>query len=471
MSVIQAACDETFDTQVPLLVVGAGAAGLCAALAAKEAGADVVVLERDAVPAGSTALSAGLIPAAGTRFQRAKGIYDSPRRFADDIQEKAKGEADPVLVEAVARGAGPLIEWLAYRHKLPFDVIDNFNYPGHKAMRMHGLPSRTGRELIDRLRSAAEAKELVIVSRSAATRLAADPSGRILGVETVRGDGVREWIGCKALILACNGFGGNPDLVRRYIPEMASALYFGHAGNRGEAIVWGRSLGAMLSHLGAYQGHGSVATPHNILISWAVIMQGGVQVNRKGHRFSDETRGYSEQAAEVLRQPGGFAWNVFDERIAAVAQQFEDFRQAERSGAVLTANGIAALAEAMHVPPATLVAEWSEVERFKLIGGRDHFGRRFIADQSCNPPYHAVRVTGALFHTQGGVAADAEGRVRREGGGSFPNLFAAGGAAAGVSGSSAAGYLSGNGLLTATVLGRLAGEAAAKQILSSTVRP
>jgi fumarate reductase flavoprotein subunit len=467
MSIVQVAKDKKFNTQVPLLVVGAGAAGLCAALAAKEAGADVVVVERDAVPTGSTALSAGLIPAAGTRFQRAKGIDDSPRHFADDIQRKAKREADPILVEAVARGAGPLVEWLADRHKLPFDVVDNFNYPGHSAMRMHGLPSRTGRELVDRLRNAAEANEIVIVTRSVAMRLAVDPSGRILGVEVVRGDGIHEWIGCKALILACSGFGGNPDLVRRYIPEMASALYFGHSSNRGDAIVWGRSLGAELSHLGAYQGHGSVATPHNILISWAVIMQGGVQVNCEGHRFSDETHGYSEQAAEVLRQPGGFAWNVFDERIAGVARQFEDFREAERSGAVLTADGIAALAEAMHVPPATLVAEWDEGERLKLIGGQDRYGRRFIAGQSCNRPYHAVRVTGALFHTQGGLAVDAEGRVKRKNGTSFPNLFAAGGAAAGVSGSIAAGYLSGNGLLTATVLGRSTGGAAAGQILSS----
>ena len=465
MSAVHVAKGKKFDTQVPLLIVGAGAAGLCAALAAKEAGADVVVVERDAVPTGSTALSAGLIPAAGTRFQRAKQIDDSPRQFADDIQRKANGEADPAVVEAVARGAGPMVEWLADWHKLPFDVVDNFNYPGHSAKRMHGLPSRTGRELIDRLRNAAEANGIVILTRSAAEQLVVDPDGRILGVEIVRRDGVHEWIGCDALILACNGFGGNPDLVRRYIPEMADALYFGHPGNRGDAVIWGDSLGAMLSHLGAYQGHGSVATPHNILISWAVIMQGGIQVNREGRRFSDETLGYSEQAAQVLRQPGGFAWDVFDSKIAAVARQFEDFREAELAGAILTFDTIAELAEAMYVPAAIFGTEWNEVENLKLAGGRDRYGRKFLAEQSCNPPYHAVKVTGALFHTQGGLAVDSRGRVKRKDGTKFPNLFAAGGAAAGVSGSIAAGYLSGNGLLTATVLGRLTGEAAAEQIL------
>src|SRR5262249_14381549 len=88
------------------------------------------------------------------------------------------------------------------------------------------------------------------------------------------------------------------------------------------------ALGARVVHLGAYQGHGSLGTPHNILIIWAAIMQGGIQVNSDGHRFCDESRGYSEQAADVLRQPDGIAWSVFDERIAGIARQFEDFRNA-----------------------------------------------------------------------------------------------------------------------------------------------
>src|SRR5215470_5228335 len=120
MSAVVPVTGEKFDTQMPLVILGAGAAGLCAALAAKEAGIDAVAVERDDVPSGSTALSAGLIPAAGTRFQREKGIADSPTVFAADIQRKAKGEADRAVVEAVATGAGPLVEWLSDRYGLPF---------------------------------------------------------------------------------------------------------------------------------------------------------------------------------------------------------------------------------------------------------------------------------------------------------------------------------------------------------------
>jgi len=453
-----------WDAEVPLLIIGAGAAGICAALAAKEAGADAIVIERDAVSSGSTGLSAGLIPAAGTRFQRAKGIADSPERLAADIKRKTGGKVDPAVLEAVSRGSAPLIEWLADRHALPFELVENFNYPGHSALRMHGLPSRTGRELIDRLRAAAEGNDIVIVNQTKAERLFAGAGGQVTGAEAVRPDGTRERIGCAALILACNGYGGNPELVRRFIPEMADALYFGHPGNRGEAVLWGGALGAEPTCLGAYQGHGSVATPHNILITWAVIMEGGFQVNIEGKRFCDETHGYSEQAAEVLRQPGGLAWDIFDARIADVARQFEDFQAAERAGAALTAASIGDLASAMHVPADALTQEFESIEILKARSEADRFGRRLLPIQKLAPPFYAVKVTGALFHTQGGLAIDGHGRVKRKDGTLLPNVFAAGGAAAGLSGNTAAGYLSGNGLLTATVLGRLAGTAAAALI-------
>ena len=320
-----------FPVEVPVLVIGAGAAGLVAALAARAEGAEVLVLERDPVPRGSTALSAGLIPAPGTRWQREAGIVDSPATFAADIVAKAEGEPDPAAVAAVTSTIGPTLEWLADAHDLPFSVVQNFRYPGHSALRMHGLPTRSGEELVDRLARAAEAAGVDIVGEATVETLYAAPGGRIVGVAFARPDGTVERIGCHALILACNGYGGDPDLVREHIPALAGALYFGHPGNRGDAIRWGAALGAATRHLGGHQGHGSVAHPHGILITWATMMEGGFQVNLAGQRFSDETHGYSEQAATVIAQPDGVAFDVFDARIAGIARQFEDFRQAEAS--------------------------------------------------------------------------------------------------------------------------------------------
>lgn len=461
MTVVRVEPGTDFGTEVPLLIVGAGAAGLCAALVASEQGVEPVLIERDAVPRGSTALSAGLIPAAGTRFQHDQGIEDSAKLFAADIMRKSHGEADPMLVRAVAENAGTTVEWLADAYGFPFSVIDDFNYSGHSALRMHGLPSRTGAELIDRLCNAAETRGLTILNDSVATTLFTRDDGTIAGIEIARGDGSRERIGCRALVLACNGYGGNPALVRALIPEMADALYFGHPGNQGDAVLWGRALGAQLANLSGYQGHGSVATPHNILVTWAVVMEGGFQVNAQGERFCDESRGYSEQAAEVLRQPGGIAFDIFDARIAAVARQFQDFRDAEAGGAVLVADTPQALAARIGVAADMLVREFDQAAVSAANGASDRFGRKF-SNQPLTPPLCAVKVTGALFHTQGGLVVDENARVVRTNGRACPNLFAAGGAASGVSGAQASGYLSGNGLLTATVLGRAAGISATK---------
>ncbi len=197
------------------------------------------------------------------------------------------------------------------------------------------------------------------------------------GVEIVRPDGVREAIGCRALVLACNGYGGNPELVARHIPAMKGALYFGHPGNRGDAVIWGQELGAQLAHLSGYQGHGSVAHPHGVLITWATIMEGGFQVDSTGARFCDESRGYSEQAEDVIARPDRLAWTIFDERIASVARQFEDFRQAEAAGAILAADTIEALAERLSLPPETVAATLTEAEALKRGGGVDRFGRDF----------------------------------------------------------------------------------------------
>lgn len=464
MSVKEVPADG-FAASVPVVIIGAGAAGLCAALAAHEAGAEVLVLERDAVPRGSTALSAGLIPAAGTRFQKALGINDNPAQFAADIRAKAHGEADDAVAALVAEQAGATVEWLADRHGLPFSVVDDFDYPGHAARRMHGLPSRSGAELIDRLRQAVDDAGIVIIANGAVTSLYADATKAVCGVEITRLDGTQDAIGCQALVLACNGYGGAPDLVARYIPEMRGAMYFGHPGNRGDAVTWGDVLGAELRHMSGYQGHGSLAHPHGILITWAVIMEGGFQINIAGERFCDESRGYSEQAAIVLAQPTGIAFDIFDERIAAIARQFEDFRQAEAAGAVIEAASVARLAQRLNVPEAALGGSLAEVETAKRTGATDRFGRSFAGREPLTPPFKAVKVTGALFHTQGGLAVDAEARVKAARGGRLPNLFAAGGAAAGVSGSQASGYLSGNGLLTATVLGRIAGRNAAALVV------
>lgn len=445
------------DIEIDCLIIGGGAAGLAAALAACEAGDSVLVAERDTSLSGSTALSSGLVPAAGTKAQSAQSIDDTPDAFFDDIMAKNKKSADPLHVRTIVSQISKTIDWLSEAHDIPFHVLDNFLYPGHSHHRMHAVPEVTGQGLITRLEQAVATTDVMIVTGARVTDLVLSTQGELIGAYCERPDGTREAISAHRIILACNGYGGNPELVAKYIPEMKDALYFGHPGNQGEAILWGEKLGAVPSHLSGYQGHGSVAHPHGILVTWALMMEGGIQINLHGKRFSNEHQGYSEQAVAVLAQPEKTAFNIFDRRLRDLGSKFEDFRNAEDSGAVITAETLAELAGGIGVDEAALAATMQECAAFAESGQADDFGRSFDRTTLLSPPYHAVKVTGALFHTQGGLLVDEHARVRREDGTVFKSLFACGGAACGVSGPDVSGYLSGNGLLTALALGHLAG--------------
>ncbi|KAA0012924.1 FAD-dependent oxidoreductase [Billgrantia pellis] len=464
MAIVAVGSGEAFEAHVPLVIVGAGACGLVAALAAKQFGMDSVVLERDALPRGSTSMSQGFIPAAGTRFQDEKGVKDSPELMAQDIQRKNGYEADPAIVRALAEASAGVVEWLADAHGVPFDLVEGFLYPGHSRMRMHATPRRTGEELMGSLLNAVEAAGIDLLTEAQVVDLHVDDSGRVHGVTLARPNGSRESIGCDALILACNGYGGNPELVVRHLPALKDALYYGHEGNQGDALLWGEAMGASLKDLGACQGHGSLAMPHQTLITWAVMMRGGVQVNAEGQRFSNEHGGYSEQAAKVLAQPGSMAWNLFDRRIHQAALEFEDYRNAHIAGAVRTFDSLEDMAVGLALPRDALQATFAEMHTLAGNGEADAFGRTFSAEDLLVAPYHAIKVTGALFHTQGGLEVNTQARVLRKDGATFANLFAAGGAARGVSGSGDSGYLSGNGLLSAVVLGAIAGREAARKL-------
>ena len=434
-----------FDINVSVAIVGGGACGLTAALAARDAGRDVMLFERDAAPGGSTAMSSGMIPACGTRLQRDAGIGDdTPERMAADIQARARGEADPDLLDLMCRSSGPAIDWLTERHGLDLELVKGPLYPGHSRRRTHAPPAHDGKVLVAGLAAAAQRAGVDIVCEARVTGLITDSGDgrRIAGFAVERPDGKTERVGCAALILASSGFGGNPDMVRRHIPAVADGAYFGHEGNKGDAIVWGAELGAELRHMGAWQGHGAIAVPHGALVSWALMSGGGILVNRDGHRFADEARGSSDLAPDVVAQPGGFAWAVYDDALHQRAMQFPDYRQLNELGAVKQAADLESLAQVLGIPAGTLSAA--------------------LAETGLHPPCCAIRVTGGLLHTQGGLAVDERARVCDRAGKPFPNLFAGGGAACGVSGPAHWGYLSGNGLLSAVTLGRIAGREAAR---------
>lgn len=450
----------SFETDI--VIVGSGGCGLTAAIAAAQAGVEVLVLEKQERPLSNTARSYGMIPAGGTRFQMAAGIIETPDDFADDIFAKNKHQSDHATTTHLTRTAVELVHWLVDEVGARLHFIDDFLYPGHTRPRMHAPPNRSGAELhADLRRVVMESPNIELISPAPVTGLIVNEHNHVIGVIVNRGQHV-ERVKAKKVILASNGFAGNEEMIRQYIPEMENALYLGGEGNTGEGIVWGMALGADTAYMDAYQAHGSVATPHNILISYAMVAEGGIQVNQRGERFGTELQGYSERALEVLAQPEGLAWDIYPAHLHELGMKFEEYRHANELGAIKTADTIEELANLFNLPVETLRATLEAYNAAADGKQTDQLGREIC--KRIDAPYYGVKVTGALFHTQGGLKVDQNARVIKPDGTPIRNLYAGGGVAAGVSGHGAAGYLSGNGLLTALCYGLLAGRDAAKTI-------
>lgn len=451
------------DVDVDVLIAGAGAAGLAAAINAGQQGAHVLLAEASTTyeHGSNTSMSTSMIPAGGSRWQEELGIEDSPERFREDIRQKTNGTVDETVLQALTEVAPELLVWLADYCAVPLELVTEFRYPGHSTDRCHGVEDRSGRTLLRHLGAALNRLPGVSLVTPLRLQDVILEDGRVVGARLLTPDGRSEDVRSRSgVVLATNGYGADPELVRRYAPEIAAGVYHGGDGSRGDALRIGRALGAGISHLDAYQGHGALAIPHNILLTWAAVMHGGIIINTAGERFGDETIGYSEYGARVLMQPGRVAWVIFDGRIHDACQPFRDYQDLLSQGAVRWMEDVDELAALVGAPAAALARTLADADAAARGNRRDAFGRTDFASP-LKAPFAAVRVTGALFHTQGGLLVDEHARALTPDLVPVAGLYAVGGAAVGVSGSGASGYLAGNGLLAALGLGYLAGRHAA----------
>ena len=416
---------DDYEYSVPVIVVGGGASGAVAAHAAASQGASVLLIEQDASAAGTTAMSQGLMCAAGTRQQKALGIDDSADTLYADIIAKTRGEADPVIARAVADGSGPALDWLTDEIGYPFALDTGFRAAyGHSRQRMHDWPAHGGADMVQLLH-----------------QKLADRGG--------------------ALVLASGGFAANHGMVAANMPEAALARHNGHEGNHGDGIRLGAALGAALGDMGSYQGYAMLADPHGITVPPGILVEGGILVNTTGARFTDEVADIAGMVHPVMAQPDGTAWVVFDAAIEALCAYTQEVQALRETGAIRVADSIEALAAMIGGDIGTVRTTLEDAASAAKSGQVDAQGRAWGKDHPPRFPLHAVKVCGAIYHTQGGLQIDGDARVLRADGKGFVNLFASGGAARGVSGPSYWGYLPAMGLGSAITLGRIAGLSAA----------
>lgn len=441
-----------------LLVIGAGACGLAAAIAAHDAGISVAIAEKRDRPGGNSALSTGSIPGAGSRYQAAAGIEDSPgQMIADLLAVSGHHDADP-LTRLMAEQSAPLCEWLIDELGARMELITAYKHVGHTIERLHAPRSRRGQDLVDDLLGFVRDRDIALAVGSGVNELVTR-DGAVVGARIGN-----DTVACRKVLLATNGFAANRDLVARFCPEIAQADYFGALGSTGEAVLWGETLGAALGNMAAYQGYAAVAVPQGQLLSWTTIEKGGILVGADGRRFGNEDAGYSGFAPNVMAQ-GDTAWAVYDQRIHAIAMAEEEYAEMSAMGAIRWGDTATDLAAHAGIDADGLQAA---IEAYNAAAGgaqADAFGRMHFECAPLIAPFAIVTVKPGLFHTQGGLMVDDHARVLRPDGTVIANLFAGGGAAAGISGrTGAGGYASGNGLLTALALGRIGGLRAAAEV-------
>jgi len=392
--------------EVDLIVVGASVGGLAAAVIAADKGCRTILIERGKELGGGAANESEVIAAAGTRFQEAAGISDAPDRLVADVV--AGAEVDGDVARAVAEQGAPVVAWLADRCGVPITILRTAGR-GHSVARLHSPGERGGARLIAELvRAATRHSRVSIRTGAPVERIVRDESGAVRGVG-VRGDrrGAVQALGGRVLV-ASGGFAADEALVRQHCPAVADLPYAGGPGATGDTLRLAGDVGAATRRLDSCLVTPFLATPGQLVVSAPLLDLGAVLVNQTGRRFPDG----GDLATTVRTQPGHVAYVLFDERIAAAARAADPFfahvvlPRVGRRGATLEdlAKQLELNAEGLHATAEGMA--------------------------NAEPPWHAIRVTGARRRTLGGLAVDAAAHVLNAEGAPIPNLYATGGAAA-----------------------------------------
>jgi fumarate reductase flavoprotein subunit len=439
-----------------IIVIGAGGCGLMAALVAAKKGAQVLLLEKTDKPGGGTAFSSKGIRAAGSRVQREAKVTDNSEFYAQDILRRNNNESDAVLTKRLTEISGQVADFLTDAVGIEFQ-LGEFVF-GHSARRSHSW--KADKTITDFLFEAVERESKIQVWFSTPVlSLRQEASGAVTGVMTENGI-----LTGRKVILASGGFGANPELLSQYIPKAVDIPFPGHYGSTGDGLKMGLAAGGATENMGAFQPYPAYIGPGKRSVSPEVALSGGIMVDSGGKRFVDETKYPGGLGTKMLELPGKQAYEIFDERIYQLHRNIPGLRNLSGlfdSGLLKKAQSLEELADKLGIDAAGL-KQTIQDHNHAASGGRDAFGR--ILREPFSAPFYGIKVTVALYHTQGGLKVSPDGQVLRPDNSIIPNLYAGGGVATGISGRGLEGYLPGNGLLASLGLGMIAGKHAAESL-------
>jgi fumarate reductase flavoprotein subunit len=443
------------DVTTDVVVVGAGGAGFSAAIEAKEQGAKVILIEKNAVVGGNTSYATGGLNAAETSVQKTNEIEDSVELFIEDTMKGGKNLNDPELVKVLAENGADTVEWLI---EMGADLTDIGRMGGASANRAHrptgGAP--VGNHLVKTLEAKAKAIDLEVRTQTRAIELVTK-DGAVTGVKVEDGSGNQYTINAEAVVITTGGFGANQEKVVEFDPALKGFGTTNGPGATGDALDLVKPLNVALVDMTQIQTHPTVVPKKNKLITEAVRGNGAILVNRDAKRFIDELETRDTVSEAELEQEGGTGFLVFDQNVRESLSAIEKYHKA---GLLTEANSVAELAEAMGVDAKTLEETVATYNTYVEANEDADFGRSTMTTTLSKAPYYAVEVGPAVHHTMGGLKINTQAQVINEAGEVIDGLYAAGEVTGGVHG---ANRLGGNALADITTYGRIAGANAAAE--------
>ncbi len=493
---------ETVSYDADVVVIGAGGAGMTAAMTAADAGQKVVILESQAMVGGNSARATGGMNAAKTvyqdenEFDQAAGVektlataaekyadnetitalaktvseqwaayqanptgyFDSVELMELDTMVGGKGINDPELVKTLCEGTADAIDWLD-ENGITLHNVSSFGGASvkriHRPVNEEGKVVSVGAYMIPLLQENCEKRGIDIVLNTTVDTILTDANGAAVGVSGTDKDGNTVVVNAKSVILATGGFGANLDMVTQYKPELAGFMTTNAAGAQGQGIEMATAIGAGTVDMDQIQIHPTVEANTAALITEGLRGDGAILVNANGERFIDEVGTRDVVSAAEIAQPGSYSWLIVDQAMADASSVIQGYI---KKGYTKTGATYEELAKELDVDPAAFANTMETWNGYVEAKNDPDFGRTSFANPLNNGPYYAIKVTAGVHHTMGGVTINSATEVLKEDGTVIPGLFAAGEVTGGVHG---ANRLGGTAVADFVVFGRIAGESAA----------
>ena len=491
--------DSTVDADV--VVVGAGGAGMTAAITAAGEGKSVVILESQSMVGGNSVRATGGMNAGKTVYQdenefgesagvektlktaaekyadnetitalaktvseqwaayqaNPTGYFDSVELMELDTMIGGKGINDPELVETLCANSADAIDWLD-EHGITLHNVSSFGGASvkriHRPVNAEGKTVSVGSYMIPLLQENCEKAGVKMMLDTTATEILTDANGAAVGVKATGASGETVTVNAKAVVLATGGFGANLDMVVKYKPELKGFMTTNAPGIQGQGIEMAEAIGAATVDMDQIQIHPTVEANTAALITEGLRGDGAILINEEGKRFIDEVGTRDVVSAAEIAQTGSYSWLVVDQAMVDASSVIQGYI---KKGYTVTGATYEELGKAMGVDAAAFAETMDKWNGYVEAKNDPDFGRTSFANPLNTAPYYAVKVTAGVHHTMGGLKINANTEVLNEKGEVIPGLFAAGEVTGGVHG---ANRLGGNAVADFTVFGRIAGAAA-----------